>query len=101
MKKTLAIVLTLVILASLAVPALAVEASSWICPACGGTAYEHYMYTNSSVNTTCEVSKISHYHTNYYRQDYTECEDCGNIIMGSKVLYKYYCSKSGLYYTVN
>jgi len=102
MKKMLAIVLTLVILASLAVPALAVEARSRICPACGGTAYEDYKYTNTSVNTTCENSKISHYHIKYYKQYVAECEDCGNIVvLGSKVYYRYFCSKSGLYYEVN
>ena len=104
MKKTLAIVLTLALLVTLAAPVFAAEYSlqSRICPACGGTAYEDYQETHTSVNTTCEISQISHYHIKYYKQYVAECEDCGNVVvLGSKVLYKYFCSKSGLYYEVN
>ena len=102
-KKPLAIVLTLALLVTVAAPVFAAEYSlqSRICPACGGTGYEQTEDRTTSVSTTCEISNISHYHIKHYETTLAECEDCGYELIISRVYYKYFCSKSGLYYSVN
>jgi len=79
MKKMLAIVLTLVILASLAVPALAVEPRSHICPQCGSTNYretEGYTYKDTSVSS-CSDHIGMHTHRKFTVTVYAICNDCG------------------------
>jgi len=108
MKKLISIILALTMMLALTLPVLAVENAmdSFICPACGGTAYEDYKISSSNIYTTCShtptSSSISHLHVKYYRQYVAICEDCTNtIVLGSKEYYRYMCSLSGQYYTVN
>ena len=90
MKKLLAVLLTLTLLVTLAVPILAAEdvANSWICPACGGGAYEvdSETYTYRDEVEYCEESPDPHHHILIYTSIIAQCGECGTEFLASTIL---------------
>lgn len=82
MKKTLAIVLTLALLVTLAAPVFAAEARARVCPACGGSAYEEmrWVSTRNVGVPSCDYYVGMHNHTVGTYDVYSVCEDCYNEV---------------------
>ena len=95
MKKTLALLLTLTLLVTLAMPILAAETrTARICPACGGTGYEHTVSETWREAETCNnYPNVSHFHDNVYRVTYSICEDCGTQVYITRKLYSTTCKR--------
>lgn len=100
MKKTLVIILTLVILASLAVPAFAAENAT--CPVCYGTlsTKSRSVIQEESV-ARCEYSYTSHIHSKYYTHTFKACNICDYETNGTLTLDKTWCPASNMYLRID
>lgn len=114
MKKLLSIILVLTLVAALViVPALAAEDAlhSFICPACGGTAYSRTATIEEVYEMdSCEYFDDSIYfneesgqwfvHKHYVdiTDDRATCEDCGYAWFASFSNRTYYCNISGKFF---
>lgn len=101
MKKTLAIVLTLALLVTVAAPVFAAEDAiqSFICPRCSGTAYEDYCDTSYQYKavSSCILESLPHEHRIYGTRCYATCADCDYTFLVSSTTHNEYCLSKGQY----
>ena len=104
MKKILAMVLTLALLAALFVtPALAAVNVTYVeCPNCGDDEALLYsggtesVYNTVSV-TSCDYSSSSHSHTQYRMRHNAECQYCGTVKVWYGSITRTFCGASNMW----